>query len=126
MTLAALDFWTTSGWRLLDRDGDGLLLPTADFIAAYFERPELALVEDSCGAEKALHGKLTRDPFAEVGEGELEALADPDATANYRAVLEFRGFLVRHGSLQAAYMAIAKGAASGILQLLDQVGRAQS
>ena len=109
MTLAALDFWTTSGWHLLDRNTDGLLVPSADFMRAYFHRPELALVEESCAAEKALREKLADDPFAVVGDGELAAMADPDIVENYRAVLAFREFLGRHGSIEAAYMAVARG-----------------
>ena len=46
MTLAALDFWLTSGWHLCDRDSEGHLLAGTDFMTAYFQRPELALVEE--------------------------------------------------------------------------------
>ena len=105
------DFWLTSGWHLCDRTGTGGLAPSADFMAAYFHRPELALVEESCAAETALHEKLTTDPFAAVAEDELAALADPDVAHNYRAVLAFRQFIAGHDTLQSAYMAVAKGAA---------------
>jgi len=87
MTLAALDFWTTSGWHLLDHNTDRMLVPSADFMAAYFQRPELALVEESCAAERALYHKLETDPFAVVDEEELNAMADADIIENYRAVL---------------------------------------
>lgn len=107
----APDFWLTSGWHLCDRDESGGLLPSADFMAAYFHRPELAVVEESCAAEIALHEKLTAEPFAEVTEDELTALADEDVAHNYRAVLAFRQFIAQHNTLQAAYMAVAKGAA---------------
>ena len=30
------DFWLTSGWHLLDKDDAGRLLPTEDFMRAYF------------------------------------------------------------------------------------------
>ncbi len=105
------DFWLTSGWHLLERGDGGRLIPGADFMAAYFHRPELALVEESCAAEIALHEKLTAQPFAAVAEAELAALADSDAADNYRAVLAFRQFLGQYDNLQAAYMAIAAGAA---------------
>ena len=111
MTLAALDFWTTSGWHLLDHNTDRMLVPSADFMAAYFQRPELALVEESCDAERALYHKLEQDPFAVVDEAELTAMADADIIENYRAVLAFREFLGQYDSLEAAYLAIAKGAA---------------
>lgn len=104
------DFWLTSGWHLCDRGPDGGLMPSADFMLAYFHRPELALVEESCAAETALNEKLTSDPFAVIKEDELIALADPDVAHNYRAVLAFRQFVAGYDTLQSAYMAIAKGA----------------
>lgn len=104
------DFWLTSGWHLCDRNDSGGLLASADFMAAYFHRPELALVEESCAAETALHEQLTSGPFAEVTEEQLAALADPDVAHNYRAVLAFRQFIAQHDTLQSAYMAIARGA----------------
>ena len=104
------DFWLTSGWHLCDRNDGGGLLASADFMLAYFHRPELALVEESCAAETALHEQLTADPFAEVTEDQLAALADSDVAHNYRAVLAFRQFIAQHDTLQSAYMAIARGA----------------
>ena len=77
------DFWLTSGWHLCDHGPEGRLMPSADFMLAYFHRPELALVEESCAAETALHEKLISDPFAVVTEDELAALADPDVAHNY-------------------------------------------
>lgn len=111
MTLAALDFWRRSGWHFLDHDSNGMLLPSADYLLAYYNRPELALVEESCDAEKALHAKLTEDPFALIDEAEITAMADPDIIENYRAVLSFREFLTRYDTIEAAYMAIAGGEA---------------
>ena len=58
----------------------------------------------------ALHEQLTADPFAEVTEDQLAALADSDVAHNYRAVLAFRQFIAQHDTLQSAYMAIARGA----------------
>jgi len=110
MTLAALDFWITSGWHLCDKTDNGLLLAGDDFMAAYFQRPELALVDESCPVEHALHAKLAEQPFAPVSEAELSAMADPDIIENYRAVLRFRDFISQFDNLQAAYMAIANGA----------------
>jgi hypothetical protein len=109
MTLAALDFWRRSGWHLLDHDSDGMLVPSADFILAYLNRPELVLVEKSCNAEKALHEKLTEDPFALIDDDEITAMADPDIIENYRAVLAFRDFMTRYGAIETTYKAIADG-----------------
>ena len=35
------DFWLTSGWHLLDKNDEGHLVPTEDFMRAYFYRPEV-------------------------------------------------------------------------------------
>ncbi len=109
MSLAALDFWRTSGWHLMDRQEDGMLVPGEDFMAAYLQRPELALVEESCAHERALYEKLQHAPFAEVAEAEIKAMADPDIQDNYRAVLAFRDFIQSYENLQSAYLAIAQG-----------------
>ena len=74
MTLAALDFWLTSGWHLCDRDSEGHLLAGTDFMTAYFQRPELALVEESCPAERALHAKLAYNYKKSVNFGNLMTL----------------------------------------------------
>jgi len=108
--MSGQDFWFTSGWHLMDRNSEGWMVPSEDFMAAYFTRPELALVEESCDAEVALHGKLSKAPFSLVEEAELEAIADPDVAHNYRAVLRFRDFLSQYDTLEAAYLAAARGA----------------
>ena len=36
------DFWLTSGWHLLIRDENGHMVPTVDFMRAYFMRDEVA------------------------------------------------------------------------------------
>ena len=99
-------------------------MPSADFMLAYFHRPELTLVEESCAAETALHEKLISDPFAMVTEDELAALADPDVAHNYRAVLAFRQFVAEYDTLQSAYMAIAQGASVSFPPLfVDQMAQ---
>ena len=57
------DFWLTSGWHLLDHNNDGHLVPTEDFMRAYFYRPEVAPIEESCEAEIELHKRLVDKPF---------------------------------------------------------------
>ncbi|MEQ8818470.1 MAG: DUF6352 family protein [Thalassobaculum sp.] len=102
------DFWLSSGFRLLDRDGAGRLVPTPAFVAAYWRRPEVAPVEESCDRERVLHDALTDDPMRRVSDAELRALADPDAAENYRAVLRFRDFLTRFPTVEAGYLHIAR------------------
>ena len=99
------DFWQDSGYRLLARRDNGHLAVTPDFLRAYFLRPEVRPVEESCPAELALHESLLQDPARPVTEAEIEALADPDARDNYRVVLAFRDRLCRAGTLEACYLA---------------------
>jgi hypothetical protein len=119
------DFWRSSGYYLLRRDAGGRLAVTPDFLRAYFARPELAPVEESCAAEIALHRALLDDPMMEVGEGELAALADPDARENYETVLGLRDRIVAEGSLESCYLALFRTRAAGVPGLfLDQMAHA--
>ena len=104
------DFWLTSGWHLLQRDNDGHLVPTADFMLAYFSRDEVAPQPESCEAELALHAKLVANPFAVIEDHEFDAIVDRDVVHNYKAVLAFREFLAQYPTLEAAYIAVVNGA----------------
>jgi hypothetical protein len=75
-----------------------------DFLRAYFMRPEVCPVEESCGAERALHAALLANPREAVSEPRLAELADPDARENYRLVLGFRDRLTAAGTLEACYL----------------------
>ena len=97
------EFWLTSGYHLLECDGDGRLLVTDDFLRAYFHRPEMAPVEESCDAERRLHASLLEAPRRPVPPAELKALADPDAGDNYRVLLGLRDRLIAAGTLEACY-----------------------
>ena len=103
------DFWLTSGWHLLIRDENGYMVPTVEFMRAYFMRDEVAPEAQSCPAELALHKKLKDDPFASVVPTDLFEIKDKDVVHNYQAVLRFRDFLSNHNSLEDAYMAITHG-----------------
>ena len=46
------DFWLTSGWHLLIRDENGHMVPTVEFMRAYFMRDEVAPEAQSCPAEE--------------------------------------------------------------------------
>lgn len=104
-----MDFWKSAGMHLLERDGNGWLLVTDDYLRAYFTRPEIHPVEESCAAEHALFEKLMATPFAEITDAEIAAIEDKDAADNYRVILRFRDHLVKHKSLEAAYAALFSG-----------------
>lgn len=102
-------FWESSGYRLLERNGDGRLIVTDDYLRAYYLRPELAPVPESCACERALHAALIEAPRREVGEDEIMAVADADARENYRVMLRFRLLLLGAPSLEAFYFDLFRG-----------------
>lgn len=105
--------WLTSGYELLDRNADGYLVVTDDFVRAYLARPELAPVEgESCDAERALHARLLEKPWDEVSDAEIDGLADPDVRDNYRVMMAFRDRLAAAPTLEQCYLDLfASGAA---------------
>jgi len=103
------DFWLSCGHHLLDRDEGGGLIVTDDFLKVYFARPELAPPPEACVVERALHAALLEDPRRAVGADEIAAMADPDAQENWAVVLEFRDHLLKHPTLEAAYLALIRG-----------------
>jgi hypothetical protein len=100
------DFWRHSGYHLTTSDGNGDLVPTDDFLRAYFARPEIAPVAQSCVRERDMFDRLMVDPYMKVGVEELAGLADRDARENYAIVLRFRDHLVAAGTLEAAYRSL--------------------
>lgn len=104
-------FWTSCGHDLLALDHRGWLLPTADYWRFWLSRPELALVEESCAAERALHEALIQAPDRRVPAEELEAIEDDDARANHRMFLAWRDLVIDAGSLEAAYAGLFRDGA---------------
>jgi hypothetical protein len=97
------DLWPGCGYRLLERGPDGRLVVTDDYLRAYYERPELAPVPESCAAERGLHERLIDAPRREVTDAEIAAIADEDARENYRIMLRFRAQLLAAPTLEAFY-----------------------
>ena len=102
------DFWISSGHHLLDRNDSGGLVVTDEFLKAYFARPELMPPEDTCAAERRLHRELLAQPRRAVEAGEVAEIADADARENWQFVLAFRDLLLRHATLEAAYLALIR------------------
>jgi|KBSSwiStaDraftv2_1062776.scaffolds.fasta_scaffold08042_8 hypothetical protein len=100
------DFWLSCGHHLLDRDVDGRLQVTDEFLKAYLARPEIAPPPEACAAERALHAALLADPRRPVRREEVAAIADADARENWQVMLAFRDQLARHPTLEAAYLDI--------------------
>lgn len=102
------DFWIACGHHLLDRDANGGLAVTDEFLKAYFVRPELIPPNDACAAERRLHEALLTDPRRTVAAEEVAAIADADAQENWQLVLAFRKLLLREPTLEAAYLGLVR------------------
>jgi Family of unknown function (DUF6352) len=106
------DFWLASGHHMLDRDVNGWLRPTAEFLKLYLARPEIVPPPEACAAESALHAALLSEPWRPVNKAEIDAIADADARGNWHQFIAFRDQMSRSGSLEAAYIALSWKAAA--------------
>src|SRR6266705_4238637 len=104
-----MDFWRNSGFHLLERDREGRLSVTDDFLRAYLVRPEIRPVEESGPNEIALHEALLEDPRRDPAASALQTVEDADARDNYRVLLAFLGRLKRAASLESSYLEIFSG-----------------
>ncbi|MEM8555731.1 MAG: DUF6352 family protein [Pseudomonadota bacterium] len=114
-------FWKSAGMHLLDRTDEGWLRVTDDFLRAYFTRPELHPVDDSCAAEHALFERLMESPQAQVTPLDIQAIEDTDVQENYRFILRFRDHLLSHGTLESAYMGLFNGQMAVPSMFVDQL-----
>jgi Family of unknown function (DUF6352) len=103
------DFWPASGFIHLERTPRGWLRPTDAYLRTFLALPELALVDESCPAEIALHAALVAAPSRPVSPPELDALQDADARANYAMFLAFRDALLAAGTLESYYLGLMRG-----------------
>jgi hypothetical protein len=107
------DFWLSCGHHLLDRDEGGGLVVTDEYLKAYFARPELAPPPEAGVVERTLHAALLAEPRRAVSAGEIAALDDADARENWQVILAFRDHLLRHSTIEAAYLALVRKGAAG-------------
>ena len=108
------DFWVSSGHHLLDRNKNGGLELTDEFLKLYLARPELIPPPEACAVERALHASLLADPRLPVSTSDISAIADPDARENWLILIDFRNHLLRHETLEAAFVALARGGAGNV------------
>jgi hypothetical protein len=100
------DFWLACGHHLLDRGDDGRLPVADEFLKAYFARPELIPPADACTAERRLHSALLENSRLPIAPSWVAAIADGDARENWELMIAWRDQLVRHETLEAAYLDI--------------------
>jgi len=97
---------------------------TDDFLRAYLMRPEVAPVEESCDAERALHARLMTEPRGPVTADDLDGLADEDARDNYPVLIGFRDQLVASGTVEACYAGLFRAGDVRVPPLfLDQMAQ---
>jgi Family of unknown function (DUF6352) len=102
------DFWVSCGHHLLDRDEGGGLVVTDEFLKVYLARPELVPPPEACAVERTLHAALLAEPRMPVPESDVAAIADPDARENWQLLIAFRDHLLRHKTLEAAYVDLVR------------------
>lgn len=111
------NFWPSSGFSRLQRTARGWLAPTDDYLRLFLDRPELALLPESCAAEQALHAALRAQPSRPVADAELQALKDGDARESYGLFLSFRDGLLQAGTLEAWYLGLFRSGSITIAPL---------
>jgi hypothetical protein len=102
------DFWLSCGHHLLDRDEGGGLAVTDDFLKIYLARPELIPPPEACAVERTLHGALLSRPRMPVPASDIAAIVDADARENWQLLIAFRDHLLRHKTLEAAYVDLVR------------------
>ncbi len=106
IAFGARPVWKSAGVHLTHRLPNGWLAVSPDLLRAYYTRPEIHPIDESCGNEHRLFEKLMHAPDALVSPDEIDRIADPDAAENYRLLLSYRDHLLRHGSVEAGYLAL--------------------
>ncbi|HEY6022904.1 MAG TPA: DUF6352 family protein [Pseudolabrys sp.] len=102
------DFWISSGHHLLDREQGGGLQVTDEFLKLYLARPEMIPPAEACTVERTLHAALLADPRIPVSASDIAAIADPDARENWQFLVAFRDHLLRHKTLEGAYVELVR------------------
>ncbi|WP_425405360.1 DUF6352 family protein [Hwanghaeella sp.] len=120
-----MDFWRTSGFHILERTPEGRLAVTDDYCRAFWRRPEVAPVDESCDAERALHAAMLETPTAEPDAARLAEFKDKDAADNFRILSGFLRDLKAAGTLEDYYLALFRGGRIAIPPLfIDQMAHA--
>jgi len=109
-----MNFWPSCGLDRLRVTAQGRLEPTPDYVRLFLDRPELALVAESCAAERKLHQTLRDEPLRKIPPQMLSMLQDADARDNYRHFLTFRDALLASGTLEAYYLQLMRTGAVNV------------
>lgn len=87
------------------------------FLQTLLARPELALVPESCSAERALHAALCLAPDQPVTAQALAAVKDSDVRSSYSLFLQCRDGLMAAGSLQRYYLSLFPRSGTAVITI---------
>ena len=120
------DIWPASGFRELQRDDHGWLVPTDAYLRSFLALPQLALVEESCDAERQLHASLLAAPTRAVDAARARSASPmPMRATTTRTSSRFRDALLAAGTLEAWYLAVFRAGAIDLPPLfIDRVAEA--
>lgn len=107
--------WKSSGLHLTEKDSNGWLKVSPDLLRAYYTRPEIHPVDTSCAQEHILFERLMDNPEAEITEQDIEKIEDQDTAENYQVILQFRNHLIKHKTIEQAYLALFKAAEAPLI-----------
>jgi hypothetical protein len=102
------DFWLSCGHHLAERDAGGGLVVTDEFLKAYLARPELVPPPDAGVVERTLHAALLSEPRQAIGPADIAAVEDADARENFAVLIDWRDHLLRHRTMEGAYLALLR------------------
>src|SRR5215510_9343463 len=102
------DFWISSGHHLLDRDENGGLHVTDEFLKLYLARPELLPPPEACAVERTLHASLMADPRRPIAPSDIKAIADADARENWHLLIHVRHHFPPHKPREPALNALGR------------------
>lgn len=115
-------YWPNSNYQHLSINSDRQLIVTDDFLRSYLNRPELALIPESCSQEQAVHQMLLNNPRASINVADIKKMADQDIQVNYKIWLRFRDKLVQAKSIESFYLSLFQGSGVDVPPLfVDQL-----
>lgn len=103
------NYWLKSNYQKLSINTDNQLIITDDFLRSYLNRPELALIPESCEQEKKIHQNLIYNPRAHIEESAIKQMQDADIQINYQIWLRFRDKLLESKSIESFYLSLFQG-----------------
>jgi len=115
--MPAAGWWPDSAFGRVRRNAAGRLVVTDALLRDWLARPELALVEDSCDAERALVSSLLGEPARIVSHEEIASIADADARDNWFAFIAFRDRVLARPDIESAWLELFLDGLSGIAPL---------